>query len=383
MAAATMHRMINVLSTLLLAALVALPAHAATAGGIRLKDLSRMETERPNMLVGYGVVTGLAGTGDSSNSKLTNQSISNVLSNMGVNIAPEAVRSRNVAVVMITTSLPRYAQPGDALDVNVTSMGDARSLVGGTLLMTPLKGPDSHVYALAQGALSVGGYKYDLNGNIVQKNHPTAGNIPNGATVERAVPDALLRGNGVVQYVMYEPDLTTVNRIVNTINANFGRPLATPIDPGRYEVRLPEGSSSGWFDFLARTEALVITPDTRARVVVNERTGTVVSGGDVNISQTTISHGDLIVAITTDYQVSQPFAYFGSVNSPETRTEVVPQTTVKVTEQSPLAVNLPKDTTVAELVAALNRVKASSRDIITILQGLKTAGALHAELVIQ
>jgi flagellar P-ring protein precursor FlgI len=375
-----MRHTLRILSLLLLAVL---PTALHAASGIRLKDLSRMQTERPNMLVGYGVVTGLAGTGDSPNSKLTNQSISNVLGNLGVNIAADAVRSRNVAVVMITTSLPRYSQPGDLLDVNVTSMGDARSLVGGTLLMTPLKGPDSQIHALAQGALSVGGYKYDLNGNIVQKNHPTAGNIPNGATVEMAAPDTLLRGNGVVQYVLYEPDMTTVNRIVQTINATYGQPLAAPIDPGRYEVRIPDGSRNGWFDFLARTESLVITPDVRARVVVNERTGTVVSGGDVNISQTTISHGDLIVAITTDYQVSQPSAYFGSVNSPDVRTQVVPQTTVKATELAPIAVNLPKDTTVAELVAALNRVKASSRDIITILQGLKTAGALHAELVIQ
>ena len=179
-------------------------ASAGTGGGIRLKDLSRLETERSNLLVGYGVVTGLAGTGDTSNSKLTNQSMANVLSNMGVNIAPDSLRTRNVAVVMITTSLPRYAQSGDLLDVNVTSMGDAHSLVGGTLLMTPLKGPDGQTYALAQGALSVGGYKYDLNGNVVQKNHPTAGSVPNGATVEKSVANALLRGNGVAQYVMYE-----------------------------------------------------------------------------------------------------------------------------------------------------------------------------------
>lgn len=365
-----------------LTGLMAMGAQAAD-GGIRLKDLSRLQNERPNLLVGYGVVTGLAGTGDSPNSKLTNQSVSNVLENLGISIAPDSLRSRNVAVVMIATSLPRYSQPGDLLDVNVTSMGDARSLVGGTLLMTPLKGPDGQIYALAQGALSVGGFKYDLNGNVVQKNHPTAGNVPNGATVEKAIDESPLGGNGSVQYVLYEPDLTTVNRIVNAINATYGQPLASAVDPGRYQVRIPERERGGWFDFLARTEAIVITPDSRARVVVNERTGTVVSGGDVHISQTTISHGDLIVAITTDYQVSQPYAVFGANNLPNARTEVVPETTVKVTEPAPVALNLPKGTTVAELVAALNRVKASSRDIITILQGLKTAGALHAELVIQ
>lgn len=367
----------------LTALLCAGPAPAADRGGIRLKDLSRPETERANQLVGYGLVTGLAGTGDSASNKLTSQSLSNVLQNFGVAMPADSLRSRNAAAVMITASLPRYARPGDQLDINVTSLGDARSLVGGTLLLTPLKGADGAVYALAQGALSVGGYKYDLNGNVVQKNHPTAGGVPNGATVEKSVSGALLNDDGSIRFVMYAPDITTVDRIVNTINRTYGETLATPIDPGRYRVRIPRGASYSGFDFLARVESLKITPDNRARVVVNERTGTVVSGGDVNISQTTISHGDLIVTITTDYQVSQPYAYFGDVNSPGVRTAVVPQTTIKAREGSPVALTLPGDTSVADLVAALNRVKATSRDIITILQGLKAAGALHAELVIQ
>lgn len=369
---------------LILLVLFAIGATAfADNGTVRLKDLSRLETERLNLLVGYGVVTGLAGTGDSPNNKLTNQSVSNILQSMGISMAPDSLRSRNSAAVMITASLPRYTQPGDLIDINVTSMGDARSLVGGTLLMTPLKGPDRQVYALAQGALSVGGYKFDLNGNVVQKNHPTAGTVPNGATVEQAVSDTQLRASGSVRYVMYEPDLTTVNRIVQTINNTYGRTLARPIDPSRYEVSIPAGDTNSGFAFLARTEALAIAPDSRARVVVNERTGTVVSGGDVTISKTTISHGDLIVTITTEYEVSQPLAYLGRIDSPDVRTEVVPQTTVKVAERAPLALTLPQNTTVAELVAALNRVKANSRDIIIILQGLKTAGALHAELIIQ
>ena len=301
---------------------------------------------------------------------------------MGVDVPQEALRSRNVAAVMVTASLPRYSQSGDLLDVNVTSMGDARSLVGGTLLMTPLKGPDGRTYALAQGALSVGGYKYDLNGNVVQKNHPTAGNVPNGATVERSADTSAFASNGSVEFVLFEPDLTTVGRIVNTINAQ--RPgTASVIDPGRYRVDIPAENKSRPFDFLARLESLSIAPDQRARVVVNERTGTVVSGGDVRVSQTTISHGDLIVAITTSYNVSQPYAVFGDIESNSVRTQVVPETRVNVTEKDPIAVNLPGDSTVADLVAALNRVKASSRDIITVLQGLKTAGALHAELVIQ
>jgi len=292
------------------------------------------------------------------------------------------LRSRNAAAVMVTSALPGYGQSGDLLDVNVTSLGDARSLVGGTLLITPLKGPDNRVYALAQGALSVGGFKYDLNGNVVQKNHPTAGNIPGGATVEKSVPDNVWRED-FLEYVLYQPDITTVNRIVNAINANYGTALATAIDPSRFQLKIPDNARGNRFNFLAQIESLTITPDNRARVVVNERTGTVVSGGDVRISQTTITQGDLIVTITTDYLVSQPVAYRSVINSPGVQTAVVPETTVKAKEENTMTVNLPKNTSVADLVAALSRVKASSRDIITILQGLKAAGALHAELIIQ
>lgn len=354
----------------------------ANEGAIRLKDLSRLKAERPNLLAGYGVVTGLAGTGDNPNSKLTNQSVSNILENMGIAIAPDQLRSRNAAAVMITTALPSYAQSGDLLDVNVTSLGDARSLVGGTLLMTPLKGPDGKVYALAQGALSVGGFKYDLNGNVIQKNHPTAGNIPGGATVETSINDQTIHSD-VVEYVLYEPDLTTVNRIVSTINATYSQPIATAIDPGRYVVRIPDNAKSNRLNFLAHTETLSVEPDNRARVVINERTGTVVSGGDVRISKTTITQGDLTVSITTDYYVSQPQSYFGVINSPDVRTAVVPQTQIKTEEKNNVTLTLPKDSSVADLVTALSKVKATSRDVITILQGLKAAGALHAELIIQ
>ena len=373
----------NLAFLLLALALTASQAFAAaTAGETRLKDLSRPRDERPNALVGYGLVTGLAGTGDNPTNRLTGQTISNLLQNMGVNIPQQSLRSRNVAAVMVTGSLRRYAQSGDLVDVNVTSIGDARSLVGGTLLMTPMKAANGQVFALAQGALSVGGYKYDLNGNVVQKNHPTAGNIPNGATVEQGVPARAAAFGPSVEYVLYDPDLLTVTRIVEAINGAYGGGRARVLDPGRYEVTLNEADRSRAYEFLARVESLAIAPDQRARVVVNERTGTVVSGGDVRISQTTISHGDLVVAITTDYTVSQP-TVFGRSSSPSISTVVVPNTRIDVTEKDPVAVSLPTDTTVAELVTALNRVKASSRDVITVLQGLKTAGALHAELVIQ
>jgi flagellar P-ring protein FlgI len=364
------------------AALFPILGFADSEGAVRLKDLSRLKSERPNLLVGYGVVSGLAGTGDNPNSKLTGQSVSNILQNLGIAISPDDLRSRNAAAVMVTTALPGYGQPGDSLDVNVTSLGDARSLVGGTLLITPLKGPDNRIYALAQGALSVGGFKYDLNGNVVQKNHPTAGSIPGGATVEKSAADDIWRED-FLEYVLHQPDITTVNRIVNLINANYGAALATAIDPSRFQLKIPDNARGNRFNFLAQIESLTITPDNRAKVVVNERTGTVVSGGDVRISQTTITQGDLIVTITTDYLVSQPAAYGSVITSPGIQTTVVPETTVKIQEESTVAVNLPKNTSVADLVAALSRVKATSRDIITILQGLKAAGALHAELIIQ
>lgn len=374
---AVMNRILVLLMT------VACGVASAYADGIRLKDLSRLKEERSNMLVGYGIVTGLAGTGDSANNRLTQQSIGNVLEQLGVQIPDAVVRSRNVAVVMVTAALPSYAQPGDQLDVHVTSMGDARSLVGGSLLLTPLRAPNNAIYALAQGALSVGGYKYDLNGNVVQKNHPTSGNIPNGANVERALQEGVPMNSSGVEFVLFEPDLTTANRIVAAINARYGGTAAEVIDAGRYRVNTGARTRAESFAMLGTLESLQIAPDGRARVVVNERTGTVVSGGDVRISQTTITHGDLIVAITTDYNVSQPAAYFGDIESPEVRTVVVPDTTIEVHEPDSKSVSLRGQSTVADLVAALNRVKASSRDIITVLQGLKRAGALHAELVIQ
>jgi len=364
------------------ALVLAWSAVSAAADGIRLKDLSRMKDERANMLVGYGLVTGLAGTGDNPGNRLTGQTLSNVLENLGIDIPQQALKSRNVAAVTVTAVLPRYAQSGDLIDVNVASLGDARSLAGGTLLMTPLHGPDRKVYALAQGALSVGGYKFDLNGNVVQKNHPTSGNIPNGATIEQEVgpPNATL---GTVDYVLFEPDLTTVDRIVNAINTELGSGTAAIVDSGRYRVTLPAQPPQQQMRTLARLETLEVTPDLRARVIVNERTGTVVSGGDVRVSQTTISQGELIVAITTDYNVSQPTSLFADLETRGIRTVVVPDTSIDVREGTDKTLNLANDTTVAELVAALHRVKASSRDIITVLQGLKRAGALHAELIIQ
>jgi len=358
-------------------------ALAATGsdGGVRIKDLGRLSSAKDNALVGYGLITGLAGTGDSSRSVATMQSIKNILARFSVSLPVGDIRSRNVASVMVTATLPPYAQIGDKLDINVTSLGDSRSLVGGTLLLTHLTGADRRVYALAQGQLSVGGFSYDLNGNIVQKNHPTSAYVSDGAIVERGLETSLMSASGHVQYILYNPDFSTASMIADSLSALLGAGSARAIDAARVQVRVPDSQRSELVRFLTRIENTQVNPDIPSRVVVNERTGTVVSGGNVRISSITVTHGDLNVAISTEFTVSQPLLVRGTGDN--VRTQVVPQTSIEVSEEVPLNLSLPNNSTIADLVSALNKVKATSRDIITILQGIKRAGALHAELIIQ
>jgi flagellar P-ring protein precursor FlgI len=370
-----------------LCALALRPAFAATSassGGVRIKDLGRIEGVRDNQLIGYGIVGGLAGTGDSLRNRATRQSIANALSQFELNIPNEQIQSRNVATVMITASLAPLARSGDKFDVVVTSMGDARSLLGGTLLMTPLRGPDGRVYALAQGPISVGGYRYDLNGNVVQRNHPTVGLIPSGATIETApvfTEDATRQGE--LLFLLAVPDNTTASRVAAAINAQFKSvgPIAEPRDARSVAIAAGPMSGAARVNFLTQIENLRITPDVAARVVVNERTGTVVSGGDVRISRVVVSHGDLRVSITTDFLVSQPT--FVRDVGPDVRTQVVPRTRIDVAEPPAEVATILADSTVADLVQALNRVRTTPRDVISILQAIKAAGALHAELLIQ
>lgn len=357
---------------------VALPVNAA----IRIKDLGRIDGVRDNMIVGYGIVTGLAGTGDSPRSQATVQSIANALREFGMTLNSNQLNSRNVAGVMVTANLPAHARAGGKIDINVSSAGDARSLLGGTLLMTPLYGPDRRVYALGQGQLSVGGFKYDLNGNVVQRNHPTSGVVAEGATIEVSVTNQIIREDGNIALLLFDPDYTTASRVAAAVNATFGRDIAKAQDAGRVVVQPPELQAGVLVDFVARLENVSIEPDQRARVVVNERTGTVVSGGDVRISAVSVTHGSLRVSIVTDYLVSQPDGVLVDPGR-NIRTEVVPQTRIDVREEPSSSVSLPAGTRVSELVAALNRVRTSTRDTITILQSIKRAGALHAELIVQ
>jgi len=357
------------------------PAARGVEGGVRLKELARLGSAHDNSLVGYGLVTGLAGTGDTSRSFGTVQSISNVLRRFGVNVAPLQLRTRNVAGVMVTGTLPAFARKGDKLDVNVTSLGDARSLLGGTLVLAPLADADGVTRALAQGPLLVGGFKYDLNGNVVQKNHPTSATIPVGATVERDLDTPLRDGEGAFEYVLFDPDLTTASRIATAINARLAPASASVVDAGRVRVAAPGLGQDTLVALMTEAENLLVEPDLRARVVVNERTGTVVSGGDVRLEAVSISHGNLRVSISTQYFASQP--EFVSETGAGVRTVVLPDTTIEVEEEAPASVTLERGSTVAELVSALNRVQATSRDIVSILQAIKRAGALHAELVVQ
>lgn len=364
---------------LLLLACLACQVCLAKDPALRVKDLGKVQGWRENVLVGTGIVTGLAGTGDSPANRTTRQALSNVLSQFSLTVPPEQVNSRNVAVVLVSASLPTFARPGDTLDVTVTSSGDARSLLGGNLLLTALRAPNGRIHALAQGPLSVGGHRYDANGNVVQKNHPTAGAVPGGATVEVGMPAAQAVPEQVT-FVLNEPDYTTASRVVAAINAQVGPGLARARDAAGIEIGIPPLLRHDTVTFLARIESVTVEPDRRARVVINERTGTVVTGGDVRISRVAISHGDLKITIATQNSVSQP-AYLGRAG-PGVATAIVSNTHLDVEE--PVGVGyLAGAGTVADLVQSLARIKTSTRDMISILRAIKAAGALHGELVVQ
>jgi flagellar P-ring protein precursor FlgI len=360
-------------------ALLAAPLHAQ-ADFTRVKDLGKVQGWRDNALVGYGIVTGLAGTGDSPGNRVTRQALANVYAQFNLTIPSEQVQSRNVAIVMVSASMSPFARSGDTLDVTVTSAGDARSLLGGSLLLTPLKGADGEVHALAQGALTVGGYRYDANGNVVQKNHPNLGAIPGGATVELGVESKVMRQNGSVTFVLAEPDYTTASRVARAINSQFRADLARPRDASGIDIDVPAADRARLVDFLAKVENVAVEPDRRAKVVINERTGTLVSGGDVRISSVSISHGDLKLSIASQTSVSQPLV----IGRPGDGVQTALVTNTQIDVDEPRGAGYVKaQTTVADLVQSLSRMKIGTRDMISILRAVKAAGALHGELVVQ
>jgi flagellar P-ring protein precursor FlgI len=357
---------------------VCLLAGSACADSVRIKDMGHFLGWRENALVGYGIVTGLSGSGDSPRSAVTRQALSNVLGRLGANLPPEALESRNVAAVIVTATLPASASIGDRIDVTVTSIGDARSLAGGTLLMTPLKGPDQHDYALAQGTLAVGGYNFQDTVNLRQKNYPTSGIVSGGATVEATVDPDLRDATGHLTFILRDPDFTTAQRIADSLNQNLGAGIATV--KGAEAVWIDATRTSDLHRLIAAVEATTVAPDESARVVVNERTGTVVAGGWARISSVVIEQGDIKVSVSVDNRASQPAIYGGF--APNARSLIVTNSKLDVHESDDAIVRLP-DTTVADLVQALKKARVGIRDTIAILQAIKAAGALHADIIVQ
>ena len=364
-----MNRIVLLICTLLL--LTVTSAHA-----IRIKDIAAFEGVRSNQLVGYGLVVGLNGSGDSDQVKFPVQSVANMLERMGVTINRADMTVKNVAAVMVTATLPPFAKQGNRLDVLVSSMGDAKSLSGGTLIMAPLKGGDNQVYAVAQGSVLTNSFAFGGQAASAQKNHPTAGQVPNGALVERELPNALA-GKSVLRLNLGQADFTTASRIAAAINDKFRSPVATTVDPGTVSLKIPEEYASRTVEFVASLETLEVRPDIPARVVLNERTGTIVMGENVRVSTVAVSHGNLSLVIKETPQVSQPgpFSQTGT-------TTVVPRTELKVEEESRRLTVMPEGASIGDVVRALNLLGVTPRDLIGILQAVKASGALQADLMI-
>ncbi len=354
------------------------PAGAEDAGRLaRIKDVATIEGIRDNQLVGYGLVVGLRGTGDSSQTVFPAQTLISTLERMGITVPQTGANSasnmqvKNMAAVFVVATLPPFSTPGYKVDITVSSAGDARSLEGGILLMTPLYGPDGQIYAQAQGALVLGGYMASAGGNTKLSNHPTTGRIPGGALVERPVPFDLKQMH-VVGVVLNDADFHTAERMAAAINESLGARRAHAVDSRRVEIACAPGEDVA--ALLDKVEGVEVDVYPRARVVVNERTGTVVIGGTVRLQPVSILHGGLSVNILSQTEVSQP----GPLSSGTT--QVVQQTTVQATDKPVNRIELKEGATVEDLVEELQRTGAGARDVISILQAMKAAGALEADL---
>lgn len=340
----------------------------------RIKDIASFEGVRENQIIGYGLVVGLDGTGDKGNSTI--QSISNLLQRMGLTVKQSDIKAKNTAAVMVTCALPPFPKPGTTVDVFVSAISDAKSLQGGTLLLTPLKGPDGAVYALAQGPVSVGGFIGGGGGTTVQKNHPTSGKVPGGATVERE-PQFTLGNGGEIRLFLHRQDFTTATVTARRINDALAGDYAAAADPSTVLLRMPGEYTARPVELIALVENLEVTIDQPASVIINERTGTVVIGDAVRIAPVAIAHGGLTIEIKTEYAVSQPSS-FGPESS---RTVVVPQRQVVVKEKNASLLEV-SGVTLGDVVRGLNALGVTPRDLISILQALKAAGALRAHLEI-
>lgn len=356
---------------------IAVLAPPVSAQGERIKDLASIGGVRNNQLIGYGLVVGLDGTGDRvQQAPFTQQSLRNMLINLGITL-PEGANNNvnNIAAVVVTANLPPFASVGQEVDVTVSSIANAESLRGGTLVMTPLKGADGQVYAMAQGNLVVGGFGAGgADGSRITVNVPSVGRIPNGATVERAVRSGLSAQSGVVRLHLHEPDFTTASRLQTAVNSAFGQPLARAVDAGTIEVD-SSAHREDLIAFMASLETIEVDPgEAPARVIVSSRTGTVIIGSNVRVLPAAVSHGSLVVRIREDVGVSQPGAFA------EGQTVAVPQSEVEIEEGGRRMFVFEPGVTLDSLVEAVNAVGAAPGDLVAILQALKQARALRAEL---
>lgn len=361
----------NLAILLFLCLIFPVAAHAT-----RIKDIASFDGVRENQLVGYGLVVGLNGTGDADQTKFQTQSLVNMLERMGITINRADVKVKNVAAVMVTATLPPFSKQGTKIDALVSSLGDAKSIAGGTLVMTPLKGADGQVYAVAQGGVITNSFSYGGQASSAQKNHPTAGRIPDGALIERELPNVLAERTQL-KLNLQKPDFTTAARISATINEKFKSQVAASADPGSVMIGIPPGYQGRTVEFVAELERLEVRPDSIARVVMNERTGTIVMGENVRISSVAVSHGNLTLLIRETPQVSQPAPL-----SPGGETKVVPRTELKVKEETGGLALVREGATIGDVIKALNAMGVTPRDLIGIMQSIKAAGALQAELVI-
>jgi flagellar P-ring protein precursor FlgI len=340
---------------------------------VLLRDITQIAGVRDNQLVGYGLVAGLNRTGDTQQTYFTVQTLANALTRMGVQIAPGTVVVKNVAAVFVTAKLPPFARPGMKIDVTVSSVGDAKSITGGVLLLTALRASNGSVYAEAQGPLVIGGYTEGASGNIRSVNHPTVGRISDGGIVEREAAVDLTRFH-IVSLLLLNSDFTAARDVADVINKEFGKPIATAIDSNRIDVNVADSGESSVPILISRVQNLSIDAHPPARVIVNERTGTIVMGGDVRLSPVSVIHGSLTIDVQTATVVSQPPPFSGG------ETKTVTETRLSVNDAPAQSIQLQEGANVDELIKGLHAIGATSHDIIAILQAIKAAGGLQADL---
>jgi flagellar P-ring protein precursor FlgI len=361
----------------------------------RIKDISSIKGVRPNQLFGYGLIVGLNGSGDKGGTSFTIQGLANMLEHLGIHINAEDVKVKNVAAVIVSATYPPFARIGKKIDVTLSSIGDAKSLQGGTLLLTPMKGVDGNVYALAHGPVVIGGYSAggDAGGGVT-KNHPTVGKISGGATIEREIALSIVDKKELT-IILNNPDFNTAARAAQAINSRIGEGIARPIDSGTLSLVVPEEFQDKVVKLIAQIGDIEVVPDSVAKVIVNEKTGTVVVGENVRIQKIAVAHGNLSIQIKETRQVSQPLPFApsgkgaaatqmngGTIVAPGGSTVVTPESEVGIAEEDNRLVLIPEGRTIGELVKALNAIGVTPRDLITILQAIKAAGALQGDLQI-